>query len=243
MSSDTAIILADAHISSRPDDPASTALQRFLDQVPKLGNHLVINGDLFEFWFEYRSVIPRHVFPVLGALWDVTRAGVRVTITGGNHDRWGGRFWREQLGAAFHPRSTELELAGWRAFVGHGDGVKEPDLLSKVVHRVIGHRITAATFRVLHPDVGFWLVRKSAAILNRRRTDQREMNRAAAAQAVTARELLERRTDLDLVVLAHTHCAVLDEIAPKRWYLNPGAWLNECAYAVVTQHGPELRKF
>lgn len=243
MPADSAIILADAHISSRQDDPASTALQRFLVQVPRLGNHLVINGDLFEFWFEYRSVIPRHVFPVLGALWDVTRAGVRVTIIGGNHDRWGGRFWREQLGAAFHPRSAELDLAGWHAFVGHGDGVMEPTLLSKALHGIIGHPMTAATFRILHPDLGFWLVRKSARILSRRRDDQQEMRRAAAAQATTARELLERRTDLHLAVYGHTHWAMLEEIAPKRWYLNPGAWMNECAYAVVTPDGPELRKF
>ncbi len=94
-----AIIVADAHISSRPGDSVSVALQRFLVDVPKLGRHLVLNGDLFEFWFEYRSVIPRGVFPVLASLWEVVRQGVRLTVTGGNHDRWGGRFWREQMGA------------------------------------------------------------------------------------------------------------------------------------------------
>jgi len=239
----TAIIVADAHISSRPGDSISVAFQRFLVDVPKLGRHLVLNGDLFEFWFEYRSVIPRGVFPVLASLWDVVRQGVRLTVTGGNHDRWGGRFWREQMGADYHRRTVELDLAGWRALVGHGDGDIEPEFITRVVHRIIGHPLTATAFKALHPDVGFWLVRKSSGILSRRKDDAGGTNRAAEAQARSARELLERRTDLDLIVLGHTHSAKLEAVAHNRWYLNSGAWENGCEYAVVTEKGPELRKY
>ena len=243
MSSETAIIVSDAHIGHRMEDSVVDAFHRFLRNVPKMGRHLVINGDLFDFWFEYRSVIPRTVFPTLAALADVIRAGVRVTITGGNHDRWGGRFWREQLGAEFHDRSVELELAGWRALVSHGDGEIEPEFLARMVHRVIGHPLTSTAFRALHPDLGFWLVRRMSKVLNRRTDDDQGMHAAADAQVLHARELLQRRPDLDLAVLGHTHRAMLDEVEASRWYLNPGAWMNELEYAVVTAAGPELRKF
>ncbi len=238
-----AIIVADAHLGPQTDDDTSAAFQRFLAEVPKPGNHLVINGDLFDFWFEYRTVVPRGVFPILASLWDLIRRGVRVTVTGGNHDRWGGRFWKEQVGAEFHPRTVELDIAGWRALVSHGDGDIEPELLAKLVHRVIGSPLASMTFRALHPDVGFWLVRKSRRLLSRRRGNPAQTNHAALAQARKARALLEKRSDLDLVVLSHTHCACLEQISPERWYLNPGAWENGFEYAIVTEHGPELRRW
>jgi UDP-2,3-diacylglucosamine hydrolase len=243
MPPNTAIVVADAHLGSRGSDPESSAFQRFLVEVPKLGRHLVINGDLFEFWFEYRSVIPRGVFPILAELWNVVRSGVRVTLTGGNHDRWGGPFWEEQMGAEYHRHSVELDLAGWRTLLAHGDGDTETEFLSKAVHRIIGHPLTAMSFRALHPDLGFWLVRKSSRVLSRRKDDDAGRQNAADAQASAARALLERRDDLDLVVLGHTHRATIEDVGPNRWYLNPGAWMDGYEYAVVTENGPELRRF
>ena len=147
------------------------------------------------------------------------------------------------MGADYHRRTVELDLAGWRALVSHGDGDIEPEFVSRAVHRIIGHPLTATAFKALHPDIGFWLVRKSSRILSRRKDDAGGTNKAAEAQARSARKLLERRTDLDLVVLGHTHSARLEAVAHNRWYLNPGAWMNGFEYAVVAAKGPELRRF
>ncbi|MCZ6917931.1 MAG: UDP-2,3-diacylglucosamine diphosphatase, partial [Gemmatimonadetes bacterium] len=243
MPPETTVIVSDAHLSGEPGDPLAETFHRFLKEVPAMGRHLVINGDLFDFWFEYRSVIPRTVFPTLAALAEVVRAGVRVTITGGNHDRWGGRFWKEQLGAAFYPREVEIDVSGRRALVSHGDGDIEPEFMSKLVHRVIGNPATSFVFRAIHPDVGFWMVRKLSGLLGRRRDDDGGKGTAADAQVEYARELLELRKDLELVVLGHTHRAVVVEVAPGRWYVNPGAWMDRYEYALVTEDGPELRRF
>ena len=118
------VVVSDAHLGHASGDVAN-AFRRFLDSVPDRTRHLVINGDLFDFWFEYRTVIPREAFPVLSDLYRVRRAGVRLTVTGGNHDRWGGDFWHRELEAEFHPDEVELELAGWRTLVAHGDGRSE----------------------------------------------------------------------------------------------------------------------
>ena len=243
MASKSVIIVSDSHIGPEPGNPTTGAFHRFLRDVPSMGQHLIINGDLFEFWFEYRSVVPKAAFPTLAALAEVQRAGVRLTITGGNHDRWGGPFWREQLGAEYHPRSAELELAGWRALVSHGDGDVEPELLARVVHRVIGHPLTSLGFRMLHPDLGFWLVKRMNPVLNRRNDDKPGSPIAADAQSIHAGDLLRQRPDLDLVVYGHTHKPVLQEFEPNRWYLNPGAWTNGYEYAVLTEGGPELHRY
>jgi UDP-2,3-diacylglucosamine hydrolase len=235
-----AVIVSDAHLGT--STPPELFL-RFLAAVPDLGGHLVVNGDLFDFWFEYRTVIPRRAFPVLSALAALTRAGIRLTVTGGNHDRWGGRFWRDELGAAFHPERAQVELAGWRCAVLHGDGMNETHRAARVLHAVTRWPATAAAFRWLHPDLGLRLVDALSGRLARQTRHGAALDRAAAAQATWARDFLAREPDVDVLVMGHTHRAVLEPVAPGRWYVNPGAWSEGSAYALLTEDGPGLRSF
>lgn len=241
MPADVAIVVSDAHLGAAAHDVAP-AFHRFLEAVPDLASHLVINGDLFEFWFEYRSVIPRAAFGTLAALAAVRRAGVRLTVTGGNHDRWGGAFWREELGATFHADAAQLELAGWPALVTHGDRVAEPDRRSRLLGMITRHRWTQSVFRALHPDAGLALVRRLGPVLGRPVSDI-DLERAAAAQRTAARALLAQRPDLAMVVMGHTHRPVIEPCGEGRWYVNPGAWLDGFRYARVTRDGPALARF
>jgi len=240
--STTAIVVSDAHLSEDSAD-ICTDFHRFLESVPDLGDHLLINGDLFEFWFTYRSVIPRTGFQTLAALARVRLAGVRLTVTGGNHDRWGASFWKNELDAEFHRGQIELNLAGWKTWVAHGDGIVELDNTGRVMHRITGHRLTANAFQLLHPDLAFWLVRRLSLRLAKRRRDDTVIDRAAAAQSEYAQKLLAERRDLDLVVFGHTHRHALEESGKNRWYLNPGAWSGERRYAVISAQGPSLHQF
>ncbi len=208
-----------------------------------MANHLVINGDLFDFWFEYRSVISRSAFPTLAALAELRGAGVELTVTGGNHDRWGGGFWAVELGGTFYKESVEVELAGWKALVSHGDGVGEEHLGGRVMHAITRHPLTAAGFRLLHPDLGYALVRRMSRFLARSTRAPDVVDQVAEAQKTHAERLLKARPDLDLVVMAHTHHPALVPAGKRRWYLNPGPWMGERCFALVTPEGPELRRF
>ena len=242
MPTETVIVVGDAHLGQVPA-AVDEAFRMFLLEVPRPGDHLIVNGDLFDFWFEYRSVIPRHAFPTLAALDHTRRRDVRVTLIGGNHDRWGGSFWERELGAAFHPRAAELTLAGWRAHVAHGDGIADPLAGGRMLHAVTHHPWTAGLFGLLHPDLGNWMVGHFSRGVAEQTRDERTLARAAGLQETYARGLLDRRTELDLVVLGHTHRPVLAAVAARRWYLNPGAWMNGFSYAVITADGPSLRQF
>jgi UDP-2,3-diacylglucosamine hydrolase len=237
----TAVIVADAHLGSAERD--RNTFLRFLSAVPDLGGHLVINGDLFDMWFEYGTVIPRSAFPVLSALDRLVRHGIQVTVTGGNHDRWGGPFWRQEVGAAFHPEGLRLRIAGFTADVRHGDGLAETHRAAWLMHRVTRWPLTIGAFRWLHPDLGLRLAAVIARRLAQETRDAAVLDRAAAAQGRWARALLEQDSDIDLVVLAHTHRAALEEVSQRRWYLNPGAWCDDQRYAVVSSDGPMLRTF
>jgi UDP-2,3-diacylglucosamine hydrolase len=168
---------------------------------------------------------------------------VRITLTGGNHDRWGGPFWRDELGVEFHPHGAEVDLAGFRALVRHGDGITESRWTSRVLHAVVGHSVTARVFRWIHPDIGMRLVDRMSPHMAGKARDTASVDRAAERQRNHAESLLTTRQDLDLVVLGHTHRSQLVEVAPKRWFLNPGGWVEGQCYALVTAEGPTLERF
>lgn len=236
------VVVADAHLGQVPL-AAETAFHRFLEALPDLGDALLINGDLFDFWFEYKTVVPRKHFATIARLQALRAKGIPITFLGGNHDRWGGDFLRQDVGVAYHAWSVELELAGRRALVTHGDGLSEQHWGAALAHRILQHRATARVFGALHPTIGFWIAGKlSGGMADHTRKPEMEQ-RAANGQATYAKQLLEQRPDLSLVILAHTHRAALETLPDGRAYLNPGAFLDAGRYAVVTRDRVELKQF
>jgi UDP-2,3-diacylglucosamine hydrolase len=239
---DITLIVSDAHLGFAPRD-VEEAFHRFLDTVPDRCDHLIVNGDLFEFWFEYGTVVPSAHFATLERLARVRDAGVRLTLTGGNHDRWGGRFWREQMRAEFHSNGTELRLGGRLTRVAHGDEVEDLRPSARVLHGLLRMRVTAAAFRWLHPDVGIGAVRALGGVLSDKERSTETVSAAAAHQERFAREQMAARPELELLVLGHTHRPALVQVQPGRWYLNPGAWQDGLRYATVSAEGPKLEVF
>lgn len=236
------LVVADAHLG-QVSPAIDAAFHRFLEAAPDLGDELLIAGDLFDFWFEYGAVIPRRHFGSAAQLHALRRRGMPITFVGGNHDRWGGAFLTQDLGIAFHAGAAELEIAGRRAFVAHGDGYTEQHWSAALLHRVTRHPLTIAAFRALHPDLGFWIAHKLSGRLADNTRDRAVLDRAAAAQASFAKALLERHPELNLVILAHTHRPALESLPGGRAYLNPGAFLDGFRYAVVTRDAIDLKTF
>jgi UDP-2,3-diacylglucosamine hydrolase len=242
VSTEPVVVVGDAHLGSAdPGDEA--AFHAFLAAVPSMARRLLITGDLFDFWFEYRAVIPRRPFRTLARLATLAAGGVRIELFGGNHDRWGGSFWDTDLGIPFHGEGADMVLAGRRSWVAHGDGLTETRLGGRLIHRFTRNPVTIATFRSLPPTLGFWLAdRLSGGLADANRSEE-ALARAAAAQEAYARELLDRRRELGLVVLAHTHRQRLVEHRPGRFYLNAGRWMVDRNYAVVTADEIKLMKW
>ncbi len=242
VSAERVLVVGDSHLGSA-DPGDQSAFHDFLSAVPSMGSRLVIMGDLFDFWFEYKFVIPRRPFATLARIAALAQAGIAIEAFGGNHDRWGGSFWSRDLGIPFHREGAELVLSGRRSWVIHGDGLTETKLGGRIIHRVTRHPLTVGAFRALHPDIGFWLAnRLSGGLAEANRTPE-AMDRAAAAQERYARALLDRRPELALVLMAHTHRPRLVEHRPGRFYLNAGQWMSDRSYAVIDEAGIRLMKW
>jgi len=234
-------IASDIHLGAVPDG-TEHAFVAFLRHVGERGAALLLNGDLFDFWFEYGTVIPGRHFRVLAALADLVDAGIPVTLVGGNHDAWGGRFLREEVGITFHDGLLRTELAGKPALVAHGDGLGRGDLGYRVLKRILRSRAAILAFRALHPELG---VRLAKAVS---RTESREEGEAAQGRArfleAWAVEQLEADPSLAWVVCGHAHVPAVREVAPGRYYLNAGDWVHHATYITIDAEGtPTLHRW
>jgi UDP-2,3-diacylglucosamine hydrolase len=237
----TLVVVSDAHLGVAP--PATEeALLEFFEAVPALGDCLLVNGDLFDFWFTYSRVIPRRGFHVAAALARLRRR-VPIVMVGGNHDRWDNKFWERDLGLSFHPHRATFQIGRRTVMATHGDGLTETRWHAHLLHRVIQHPATAGIYRILHPELGFRLVDLLSPALGDHTMDETTLERAAARQRLWAEHYLTEEPSVGLVIMGHTHWAVIAEPCAGKQYLNPGAWFDGFRYAIATETGAQLCSF
>jgi UDP-2,3-diacylglucosamine hydrolase len=229
-------IISDTHLGFATRD-VERSLVRFLRHLQGRAGSLVINGDLFEFWFEWRHVMPRRTFRVLAAIAELRDAGVPVLMIAGNHDVWGGEILRDDVGIDFRVDPWEGMLGGWRARVEHGDGLRgREDRGYRALRRVLRNPVAIRLFRLLHPDFGSWLATRSS---HTSRTYQAR-DGGAGLRASAAQRL--GQGDLDLLVYGHTHVAELRRVGAAV-YANAGSWLDQPTFLCVTPQRIELRRW
>ena len=237
-------VVSDIHLGAVPPE-TERAFRRFLDHVAAHASFLLINGDLFDFWFEYRHVILGEHYRVLARLRDVVEAGVPVAFVGGNHDAWGGPFLRDTVGMALYDGPVEMTLGGRRTLVAHGDGVGRGDLKYRALKKAIRNPVTVGAFRVLHPDLGRRIALMASSTEHKAGTDDPSSRNRAAFIKAWALEQMRADPGIDLILAGHAHVPGVVEVEPGRWYVNSGDWLTTFDYVVLPAGGgaPELRQW
>lgn len=226
------VVISDVHLGAIPEARERRFLE-FLASWRGRAEQIFFNGDLFDFWFEYRSVIPARAFPVLRILADLRDSGVRLSLLGGNHDAWGGRFLGETLGIELLEGPVRLNLAGWRVWAAHGDGLGEGDLGYRALKKVLRQRWFARAARwLVHPDWAERLARRVSQTGDPRGRDRARSEARAGALADFARRRLAEDPTIDVVLLGHCHVPERIEVEPRRYYVNAGDWVTHESYAV-----------
>ncbi|MBI1809323.1 MAG: metallophosphoesterase [Gemmatimonadetes bacterium] len=211
-----------------PDtEPALVAL---LDRARREAKAVVLNGDVFDFWFEWRHVIPRTGIRTLGALAALADAGIPVLWIAGNHDCWGGDVLTRDVGVQFHVGAWRGAIGGWRTLIEHGDGLREKeDAPYRRLRSVLRHPLAIWAFRrVLHPD----FATRIAIASSHTSRDSRPRDGGEGLRRVAEARLIEEPS-LDLYVFGHSHVRAFERTAHGQVYANPGAFLDEPAFLRV----------
>lgn len=231
-------VFSDAHLGAAADDVEARVVG-FLRAAATSARSLVINGDLFDFWFEWKTVIPRSSFRVLTALADARAAGIEVLWIAGNHDCWGGDMLRRDVGVSYHVGPWRGSIAGWNALIEHGDGLRDTeDRRYRALRAVLRNPLAIRAFRWLHPDLGTRLALGSsqASRVHRARDGGAGLRRVAL-------DRLARDPSLDLVIFGHSHVAEMVQGPGGGTYANPGSWMGDSAFLEITESRVELRRW
>ena len=233
------VLLSDVHLGAAAPEVERT-LVAFLRSLPGRARSLVINGDLFDFWFEWRTVIPRDHYRTLAALADLREGGVEVLMTAGNHDGWGGDFLQNDVGLTYVAGGVwRGAIAGWRTVVEHGDGLRPvEDRKYRALRSVIRHPLAIRAFRWLHPDMGTRIARGSSSASR----EHRLFGDSGAALRSIAHARLTTDHESDLLVFGHSHAPALER-TPSGVYANAGSWLADPTFLRITSERVELRRW
>lgn len=231
-------VIADAHLGAA-SDVQERAMASFLRSLAGRAGSLLVNGDLFDFWFEWRRVMPRGHVRTLAALAELRDAGMPVLFVGGNHDCWGGDVLTREVGVDYRLGSWSGSLGGWRAYVEHGDGLRErEDRAYRRLRRVLRNAWAIRAFRWLHPDLAIPLATGSSDVS---RVHGARDGGAGLTQVALTR--LAADPTLELVVFGHSHIPALVRAPGGGVYANPGAWLDAPTHLVVRPGRIELRRW
>lgn len=221
------------------------ALLRFLTMVrEERAEALYIVGDLFDYWFEYRTVIPRGFTRTLGAIAAVVDAGVQVEYLIGNHDFGHRDFFEKELGVRVHHDDIERTIAGRRCYLSHGDGKAFNDTGYLILKKVLRNRVSNALFRFLHPDIGIgaasYASRRSRDYTAQKNYDGEKPGESDGLYAFAEKKIMQE--GFDLVVMGHSHRPRRVDL-PGGTYINLGTWLNDRSYLILDEERMELLRF
>lgn len=239
---------SDVHLglgSRESNREREAVLLRFLEQVRlERPSALYIVGDLFDYWFDYRTVIPRGFSRTVGAIASIVDAGVRVEYLVGNHDFGHRDFFEREIGAAVHFGDLERTIEGRRCYVSHGDGKAFNDTGYLILKRVLRSRISGALFRFLHPDIGIgvaaWASRRSRGYTAQKNYDGEKPGESDGLYAFAERRIVD--DGFQLVVMGHSHRPRRVDLAGGA-YVNLGTWLRDRSYLVLDEGTLDLRRF
>ncbi len=216
---------------------------RWLDECKKDAHTIFLVGDLFDFWFEYKSTVPKGFSRFLGKLSELSDTGVNLVIFTGNHDLWMFGYLDKEVGATVIYDPIDVYVDGLKLFVGHGDGIGPGDKGYKFLKKIFRNQFFQWCFRWLHPNIGIGLANfwsgKSRAQAND--TEQRFMGDDEWLWSFA--KALEKRVHYDYYIFGHRHLPLDLEVGETSRYINLGEWLNYNTYAVYANGEIKLVTF
>jgi len=214
-------------------------LVRWLGQIKADAAGVFIMGDLFDFWFEYKTVVPRGYIRLLGKLAELSDAGIKLYFFKGNHDMWMFDYFEKELNATIISNELVIELGGKKFFLHHGDGLGPGDGTYKILKKIFRSKLCQWLFARIHPNLGIGIANywsRNSRIAN----SKKEGGKPGEQEwlVVYCREVLQK-TYYDYMVFGHRHLPLDIQLGNNARYVNLGEWVHGNSYAVFD--GKELK--
>nr|WP_299345738.1 UDP-2,3-diacylglucosamine diphosphatase [Allomuricauda sp.] len=224
--------------------PREKKFVAWLDSIKGDAGAIFLMGDLFDFWFEYKTVVPKGFTRTLGKLAEITDSGIPIFYFVGNHDLWMSGYFEEELNIPVYHKPQQLLINGTSFFIGHGDGLGPDDKGFKRMKKVFTNRLAQWLFRWLHPDLGVRLA-QHLSVNNRiisGEADAKFLGEDKEWLVLYAKRKLEQQ-HYDHFIFGHRHLPLEIKLNEKSTYTNLGDWISYFTYAVFDGEKLTLEKY
>jgi UDP-2,3-diacylglucosamine hydrolase len=239
--------LSDFHLGT-PD--AESSLQReklivrFLNEIRSDAHAIFIVGDMFDFWYEYRKVVPKGGVRLLGKIAELSDEGIAVYFFVGNHDMWMRSYFQKELNVPVYFEPREFEFNNKRFLIGHGDGLGPGDQGYKAMKKVFRNPVCQWLFGLLPPFIGVGMANyfsnKSRAATGS--SEEKFLGEDREWLLIYSKEELQKK-HFDFFVFGHRHLPIDFRLNNNSRYINLGEWINFCTYAVFDGAQMQLKSY
>jgi UDP-2,3-diacylglucosamine hydrolase len=224
--------------------PREQKFVAWLDMVKKDAEVIFLVGDLFDFWFEYKTVVPRGFVRVLGKLAEIRDSGIPIYFFVGNHDLWMNDYFEKELNIPIYRDNREFTFNNKTFLIGHGDGKGPGDIGYKRMKKVFTNPICQWLFSWLHPDIGVKLG-QYLSVKNKLISGDADVKFLGADKEwllLYAKRKLESK-HYNYLVFGHRHLPMIVPVGENSDYVNLGDWISYFTYGVFDGETFELKTF
>ena len=230
--------ISDAHLGSWAIDHRrmqERRLVRFLDDIKDKAQAVYMLGDMFDFWYEFKYVVPKGYTRFLGKISELTDSGVEVHYFIGNHDIWMFGYLERECGVILHKEPVTVEIMGKEFYLAHGDGLGDPDRKFRFLRKVFRNRFCQFLFSLLPTR---WSIRFGQSWASKSMKDHRlkgvdqYLGEEKEFQVVFAKEYLKTHPDINYFMFGHRHIELDLMLSHTSRLLIIGDWISQYTYAV-----------
>ena len=227
---------SDNHLGAPTQELSKPREQHFLnwlDTIEKDAAALFLLGDLFDFWFEYKRVVPKNHVRVLGKLATMADNGLPIYFFVGNHDLWMFGYFEEELGIPVFHKPKSFEFNGKKFLIGHGDGLGPGDKGYKRMKKVFTNKFFQWCFKWIHPDIGVKLA-TYLSVKNKLISGDEDAKFLGEENEWLAQYAKRKLTKehYDFFIFGHRHMPMTIKVGEKSTYYNLGDWISHYTYGV-----------
>lgn len=215
---------------------------KWLDEIKTDATELILDGDIFDFWFEYKHLVPRGFACLFAKLRELSDSGIKITYYVGNHDMWTFGYIEQVIGAEVFREAQIREIDGKVFYIGHGDGLGPYDKKYNFLKSIFLSKFFQFLFRLAHPSITFRIALAWSSTSRKRHRYLDKVNFDDEWLVKYARNVLEKK-HVDFFVFGHRHIPFQYQIGEKTLFTNLGDWLFNFSYAVYDGESLQLLKY
>ncbi|MDI9355430.1 MAG: UDP-2,3-diacylglucosamine diphosphatase [Chitinophagaceae bacterium] len=222
---------SDFHLIFEKTTKREEKIIRWLEHIESDAGAIFLVGDIFDFWFEYKYVIPKGFISLQSKIKNLVQKKIPIYFFTGNHDMWMSDYFVKELGVKIYKQNQVFVCGDKQIFIGHGDGIGPNDFVYKCLKKIFQNTICQFFFRCLHPDIGMSIA-NAWSQKSREKNGEKNTFMGEKEWILSFCKEEEKKNHNDFYIFGHRHLPIHTDVADTSQYINIGDWITHFSYAV-----------